>query len=147
KRLDERFKTSPDDQEEVHRTKGSETELAAGWMTSGATAHQVLTPRFVTWAGIIHGMISVPETFPDDPILLKQLLLSLHEQMSSKDKEITAKDGQIEHLREQNALLIRKRSINPSYRLDGVLLKAFDGFLVCRIGGLCIVSRASRQFV
>ncbi|SFQ30151.1 hypothetical protein SAMN05216190_16810, partial [Pseudomonas borbori] len=35
-------------------------------------------------------MISVPETLPDDPILLKQLLLSLHEQMSSKDKEITA---------------------------------------------------------
>ena len=40
------------------------------------------------------------------PILLKQLLLSLHEQMSSKDKEITAKDGQIERLREQNALLL-----------------------------------------
>jgi transposase len=53
-------------------------------------------------------MISVPETLPDDPILLKQLLLSLHEQMSSKDKEITAKDGQIERLREQNALLIQR---------------------------------------
>ena len=53
-------------------------------------------------------MISVPETLPDDPILLKQLLLSLHEQMSSKDKEITAKDGQIERLREQNSLLIQR---------------------------------------
>jgi len=46
-------------------------------------------------------MISMPETLPDDPILLKQLLLSLHEQVS-------AKDGQIEHLREQNALLIQR---------------------------------------
>jgi len=50
----------------------------------------------------------MPETLPDDPILLKQLLLSLHEQMSSKDKEITAKDGQIERLREQNSLLIQR---------------------------------------
>jgi len=46
-------------------------------------------------------MISVPESLPDDPILLKQLLLSLHEQVSEKD-------GQIEHLREQNALLIQR---------------------------------------
>ena len=46
-------------------------------------------------------MISVPETLPDDPVLLKQLLLSLHEQVSEKD-------GQIEHLREQNALLIQR---------------------------------------
>jgi transposase len=46
-------------------------------------------------------MISMPETLPDDPILLKQLLLSLHEQVSEKD-------GQIEHLREQNALLIQR---------------------------------------
>lgn len=53
-------------------------------------------------------MISVPETLPDNPILLKQLLLSLHEQMSSKDKEITAKDGQIERLREQ------KRASDPA---------------------------------
>ena len=53
-------------------------------------------------------MISVPETLPDDPILLKQLLLSLHEQVSSKDKEMLVKDGQIEHLREQNALLIQR---------------------------------------
>lgn len=50
----------------------------------------------------------MPETLPDDPVLLKQLLLSLHEQMSSKDKEISAKDGQIERLREQNALLIQR---------------------------------------
>jgi transposase len=53
-------------------------------------------------------MISVPETLPDDPVLLKQLLLSLHEQVSSKDKEMLVKDGQIEHLREQNALLIQR---------------------------------------
>jgi hypothetical protein len=46
-------------------------------------------------------MISMPETLPDDPILLKQLLLSLHEKVSIKD-------GQIEHLREQNALLIQR---------------------------------------
>lgn len=43
-------------------------------------------------------MISVPETLPDDPILLIQLLLSLHEQMFSKDKEMSAKDEQIERL-------------------------------------------------
>ncbi len=53
-------------------------------------------------------MIPVPETLPDDPVLLKQLLLSLHEQVSAKDKEMRAKDGQIEHLREQNALLIQR---------------------------------------
>jgi hypothetical protein len=53
-------------------------------------------------------MISVPETLPDDPILLEQLLLSLHEQMFSKDKEMSAKYEQIERLREQNALLIQR---------------------------------------
>ena len=53
-------------------------------------------------------MISVPETLPDDPVLLKQLLLSLHEQVSAKDKEMLVKDGQIEHLREQNALLLQR---------------------------------------
>ena len=46
-------------------------------------------------------MISAPETLPDDPILLKQLLLSANVQMSEKD-------GQIERLREQNALLIQR---------------------------------------
>lgn len=46
-------------------------------------------------------MISVPEPLPDDPILLKQLLLSASAQMSEKD-------GQIEYLREQNALLIQR---------------------------------------
>lgn len=45
-------------------------------------------------------MISVPETLPDDPILLKQLLLSANAQVSEKD-------GQIERLREQNTLLIQ----------------------------------------
>lgn len=45
-------------------------------------------------------MISVPETLPDDPILLKQLLLSANAQVSERD-------GQIERLREQNALLIQ----------------------------------------
>ena len=53
-------------------------------------------------------MIYVPETLPDDPILLKQLLLSLHEQVSAKDQEMLVKDGQIEHLREQNALLLQR---------------------------------------
>lgn len=53
-------------------------------------------------------MISMPEPLPDDPLLLKQLLLSLHEEVSAKDKEMRAKDGQIEHLREQNALLIQR---------------------------------------
>jgi transposase len=46
-------------------------------------------------------MISVPETLPDDPILLKQLLLTANVQMSEKD-------GQIERLREQNALLTQR---------------------------------------
>jgi transposase len=46
-------------------------------------------------------MISMPESLPNDPILLKQLLLSLHEQVSEKD-------GQILQLREQNALLIQR---------------------------------------
>lgn len=50
----------------------------------------------------------MPEPLPDDPLLLKQLLLSLHEEVSAKDKEMRAKDGQIEHLREQNALLIQR---------------------------------------
>ncbi|WP_454910677.1 IS66 family transposase [Stutzerimonas chloritidismutans] len=45
-------------------------------------------------------MICVPETLPDDPILLKQLLLSANAQVSERD-------GQIERLREQNALLIQ----------------------------------------
>lgn len=43
----------------------------------------------------------MPETFPDDPILLKQLLLSASAQMSEKDE-------QIERLREQNALLLQR---------------------------------------
>ena len=46
-------------------------------------------------------MISVPETLPDNPVLLKQLLLSLHEQVSAQNKKMRAKDGQIEHLREK----------------------------------------------
>jgi transposase len=46
-------------------------------------------------------MISMPESLPNGPILLKQLLLSLHEQVSEKD-------GQILQLREQNALLIQR---------------------------------------
>src|SRR3990167_6145041 len=74
-------------------------------------------------------MISVPETLPDDPILLKQLLLSLHEQMSSKDKEITAKDGQIERLREQNALLIQRlfgRKSEQSSDPDSPQLEIFN---------------------
>lgn len=46
-------------------------------------------------------MISVPETLPEDPILLKQLLLSANAQVSERDE-------QIERLREQNALLIQR---------------------------------------
>ena len=46
-------------------------------------------------------MISMPETLPDDPILLKQLLLAASARMSEKD-------GQIEFLREQNALLLQR---------------------------------------
>ncbi|MCS9148275.1 IS66 family transposase [Pseudomonas aeruginosa] len=53
-------------------------------------------------------MLTMPKTLPDDPILLKQLLLAASAQMSEKDKAITAKDGQIEHLREQNALLLQR---------------------------------------
>jgi transposase len=43
-------------------------------------------------------MISVPETLPDDPAVLKQLLLALSEQ-------VAVKDGQILQLREENTLL------------------------------------------
>ncbi len=46
-------------------------------------------------------MIPVPDSLPDDPILLKQLLLSANAQVSEKD-------GQIGRLREQNALLIQR---------------------------------------
>ncbi len=46
-------------------------------------------------------MIAMPETLPDDPILLKQLLLAASARMSEKD-------GQIEFLREQNALLLQR---------------------------------------
>ena len=46
-------------------------------------------------------MISMPETLPDDPFLLKQLLLSASVRMSEKD-------GQIERLREQNAMLLQR---------------------------------------
>lgn len=50
-------------------------------------------------------MISVPETLPDDPAALKQLLVEV---LSSAQKLAKDKDGQIEHLREQNALLIQR---------------------------------------
>lgn len=43
-------------------------------------------------------MISVPETLPDDPAALKQLLLALSEQ-------VAVRDGQILQLREENTLL------------------------------------------
>ena len=65
-------------------------------------------------------MISVPEPLPDDPAALKQLLAEV---LSSAQKLAKDKDGQIEHLREQNALLIqRKRSINPVLA-DGVVFR------------------------
>jgi transposase len=50
-------------------------------------------------------MISMPETLPDDPAALKQLLAEV---LSSAQKLAKDKDGQIEHLREQNALLIQR---------------------------------------
>ncbi|TXR38198.1 transposase, partial [Ectopseudomonas mendocina] len=50
-------------------------------------------------------MISVPEPLPDDPAALKQLLAEV---LSSAQKLAKDKDGQIEHLREQNALLIQR---------------------------------------
>ena len=74
-------------------------------------------------------MISVPETLPDDPVLLKQLLLSLHEQVSAKDKEMLVKDGQIEHLREQNALLLQRlfgRKSEQSADPDSPQLEIFN---------------------
>lgn len=46
-------------------------------------------------------MIAMPDSLPDDPVLLKQLLLSATAQVSEKD-------AHIEHLREQNALLIQR---------------------------------------
>lgn len=67
-------------------------------------------------------MISVPETLPDDPILLKQLLLSANVQMSEKD-------GQIERLREQNALLIQRlfgRKSEQSADPDSPQLEIFN---------------------
>lgn len=50
-------------------------------------------------------MISVPDTLPDDPAALKQLLAQV---LSSAQQLAKDKDGQIEHLREQNALLIQR---------------------------------------
>jgi transposase len=67
-------------------------------------------------------MISVSETLPDDLVLLKQLLLSLHEQVSEKD-------GQIERLREQNALLIQRlfgRKSEQSADADSPQLEIFN---------------------
>jgi len=50
-------------------------------------------------------MISVPESLPDDPTALKQLLAKV---LSSAQKLAQDKDEQIERLREQNALLIQR---------------------------------------
>ena len=64
----------------------------------------------------------MPETLPDDPILLKQLLLSASVQMSEKD-------GQIERLREQNALLIQRlfgRKSEQSSDPDSPQLEIFN---------------------
>ncbi|MFK9004747.1 IS66 family insertion sequence element accessory protein TnpB [Pseudomonas pergaminensis] len=35
--------------------------------------HQILTPRFVAWFGIVEGMNFMPQDLPDDPVLFKQL--------------------------------------------------------------------------
>ncbi|MHC8332008.1 hypothetical protein [Pseudomonas sp. LB3P25] len=70
-------------------------------------------------------MISVPETLPDDPILLKQLLLSLHKQMFSKDKEMSAKDEQIERLwAHRSRVLTTIRRLMP--KRGGELILASD---------------------
>lgn len=64
----------------------------------------------------------MPETLPDDPILLKQLLLSASAQMSEKD-------GQIERLREQNALLLQRlfgRKSEQSSDSDSPQLEIFN---------------------
>ncbi|UFQ99329.1 IS66 family transposase [Pseudomonas wenzhouensis] len=50
-------------------------------------------------------MISMPETLPNDPAALKQLLAGV---LSSAQELAKDKDGQIERLREQNALLIQR---------------------------------------
>ncbi|MDP3979621.1 MAG: IS66 family transposase [Pseudomonas sp.] len=50
-------------------------------------------------------MISMPETLPDDPEVLKQLLAEV---LSSAQKLAKDKDGQIEYLREQIALLTQR---------------------------------------
>ncbi|WP_190300922.1 hypothetical protein [Pseudomonas veronii] len=55
------------------------TVQALNWLLDGFDlwhnrAHQILTPRYVACPGIIRTMISLPNDFPDDPVLLKQLL-------------------------------------------------------------------------
>lgn len=50
-------------------------------------------------------MIALPETLPDDPEVLKQLLAEV---LSSAQKLAKDKDGQIEQLREQIALLTQR---------------------------------------
>lgn len=47
----------------------------------------------------------MPETLSDAPAALKQLLAEV---LSSAQKLVKDKDGQIEHLREQNALMIQR---------------------------------------
>ncbi|HEX5739352.1 MAG TPA: IS66 family transposase [Hydrogenophaga sp.] len=71
-------------------------------------------------------MISVPETLPDDPAALKQLLAEV---LSSAQKLAKDKDGQIEHLREQNALLLQRlfgRKSEQSSDLDSRQLEIFN---------------------
>ncbi|SEE43350.1 IS66 family transposase [Pseudomonas anguilliseptica] len=71
-------------------------------------------------------MISVPETLPDDPAALKQLLAEV---LSSAQELAKDKDGQIERLREQNALLIQRlfgRKSEQSSDPDSPQLEMFN---------------------
>jgi transposase len=67
-------------------------------------------------------MNKASSTLPDDPILLKQLLMSASVQMSEKD-------GQIEHLREQIALLTQRlfgRKPEQTFDPDSPQLEIFN---------------------
>jgi transposase len=71
-------------------------------------------------------MISMPETLPDDPAALKQLLAEV---LSSAQELAKDKDGQIERLREQNALLIQRlfgRKSEQSNDPDSPQLEIFN---------------------
>ena len=68
----------------------------------------------------------MPETLPDDPAALKRLLAEV---LSSAQELAKDKDGQIERLREQNALLIQRlfgRKSEQSSDPDSPQLEIFN---------------------